>query len=63
MGDTLVGRAYVGGQRTTTYGGRLLSKTIVEGIRQNKLGLVKYPADDAGKLAPDTAARRLPDSV
>ena len=48
----MVDRAYVGGQHTTTCGGFPLSPCIVEGIRQNKLGLVKYLADDAGKFDP-----------
>jgi lysophospholipase L1-like esterase len=52
LGDPLVQRAYVGDLHTTTYGGYLLSRCIVEGIRQNKLGLVKYLVDDAGRFDP-----------
>src|SRR5271157_1058288 len=52
LGDPLVRRAYTGGLHTNTYGGYLLSRCIVEGIRQNKLGLAKYIVDDAGKFDP-----------
>ena len=52
LGDPLDRRAYTGGQHTNTYGGYLLSRCIVEGIRQNKLGLAKYIVDDAGKFDP-----------
>jgi lysophospholipase L1-like esterase len=52
LGDPLDRRAYTGGQHTNTYGGYLLSRCIVEGIRQNKLGLEKHLVDDAGKFDP-----------
>jgi hypothetical protein len=60
LGDPLDRRAYTGGQHTNTYGGYLLSRCIVEGIRQNKLGLAKYIVDDAGKFDP-THPAPLPD--
>lgn len=52
LGPDLDREAYVAGLHTTSYGGYLLSRCIVEGIRQNHLGLAKYLVDDAGNFDP-----------
>jgi lysophospholipase L1-like esterase len=52
LGPQLAPRAYVDGLHTNTYGGYLLSRCIVEGIRQAKLGLAGYLVDDAGGFDP-----------
>lgn len=44
--------AYVDGLHTSTYGGYLLSRCIIEGIRQADLDIVKYFAKDAGIFDP-----------
>ena len=48
LGTNLDRGAYVDGLHTNTYGAYLLSRCIVEGIKQAKLDLTKYLADDAG---------------
>jgi len=48
-----VGRAFVDGTHPNTYGGYLLSRCIVEGIKQDKLDLTKYLRDDAGTFDPN----------
>jgi lysophospholipase L1-like esterase len=45
-------RAYVEGLHSTSYGGYLFSRCIIEGIRQNRLALAKYIVDDAGIFDP-----------
>ncbi len=52
LGTNLDRGAYVDGLHTDTYGGYLLSRCIVEGIKQAKLDLVKYLVDDAGTFDP-----------
>lgn len=52
LGLTLAPKAYVDGLHTNSYGGYLLSRCIVEGIRQAKLGLADYLVDDAGTFDP-----------
>jgi lysophospholipase L1-like esterase len=53
LGEVQDKRAYVDGLHTNSYGGYLLSRCIVEGIRENKLDLAKYIVDDAGTFDPD----------
>jgi lysophospholipase L1-like esterase len=45
-------KAYVDGLHTNAYGGYLLSRCIVEGIRQAGLGLANELAPDAGSFDP-----------
>jgi lysophospholipase L1-like esterase len=52
FGPEAARQAYVDGQHTTSYGGYLLSRCIVEGIRQNKLALSLYFVGDVGKFDP-----------
>ncbi|MGA2229286.1 MAG: rhamnogalacturonan acetylesterase [Tepidisphaeraceae bacterium] len=52
LGPSLVGRAFNDGTHPNTYGGYLLSRCVVEGIKQDKLDLVKYLRDDAGTFDP-----------
>jgi lysophospholipase L1-like esterase len=52
LGTNLDRSAYVDGLHTDTYGGYLLSRCIVEGIRQNKLDLARYIVDDTGTFDP-----------
>ncbi len=56
----LAPRGTVDGLHSNTYGGYLLSRCIVEGIKQNKFDLVKYLVDDAGTFDPKMPAP-LPD--
>ena len=44
--------AYVDGLHTNTYGGYLLSRCMVEGIRKAGLGLAQYIRPDAGTFDP-----------
>jgi lysophospholipase L1-like esterase len=53
LGPTLVGRAFNDGTHPNTYGGYLLSRCIVEGIKQDKLEIAKYLRDDAGVFDPN----------
>jgi len=52
LGPTLAKLGSVDGTHSTTYGGYLLSRCIVEGIKQAKLGLADYLVDDAGTFDP-----------
>jgi len=52
LGPDLVGRAFNDGTHPNTYGGYLLSRCIVEGIKQDNLELAKYLVDDAGTFDP-----------
>lgn len=52
LGLALAPKAYVDGLHTDSYGGYLLSRCIVEGIKQAKLGLADYLVDDAGTFDP-----------
>jgi hypothetical protein len=45
--------AYVDGLHTNTYGGYLLSRCVVEGIRQAGLGIAQYLRSDAGTFDPN----------
>jgi lysophospholipase L1-like esterase len=53
LGATLAGRAYNDGTHPSNYGGYLLSRCIVEGIKQDKLDIAKFIRPDAGTF--DTA--------
>ena len=50
LGTNLDREAYVDGLHTNSYGAYLLSRCIVEGIKQTKLDLEKYLVDDAGSF-------------
>jgi len=52
LGDPLVQRAYVGAAYQHVMAAICCRACIVEGIRQNKLGLVKYLVEDAGRFDP-----------
>lgn len=52
LGPKLAKLGSVDGTHSTTYGGYLLSRCIVEGIKQDKLGLADCLADDAGSFDP-----------
>jgi lysophospholipase L1-like esterase len=52
LGLTDSPKAYVDGLHTNSYGGYLLSRCIVEGIKQAKLGLADQLVDDAGSFDP-----------
>lgn len=52
LGTTLDRGAYVEGLHTTSYGGYLLSRCIVKGIKQKIPDLAKYLVDDAGTFDP-----------
>jgi lysophospholipase L1-like esterase len=52
LGPNLVGRAFNDGTHPNTYGGYLLSRCVVEGIKQDKLDLAKNLVDDAGDFDP-----------
>ena len=56
-----VGRAYNDGTHPSNYGGYLLSRCIVEGIKQDKLDIAKFIRDDAGTFDP-THPAPLPDA-
>jgi lysophospholipase L1-like esterase len=60
LGEQLAPKAYVDGLHTNTYGGYLLSRCVVEGIRHAGLALAKHLADDAGNFDP-THPKPLPD--
>jgi hypothetical protein len=59
LGATNAPAAYTDGLHTSTYGGYLLSRCIVEGIRQANLDLAKYITPDAGSFNP-AAPQPLP---
>ncbi len=48
----LAPRGTVDGLHSNTYGGYLLSRCIVEGMKQNKFEVVKYLVEDAGVFDP-----------
>jgi lysophospholipase L1-like esterase len=50
LGPERARRAYVDGLHTNSYGGYLLARCIVEGIRRNKLDLAANLAEDAGSF-------------
>ncbi|HWA09815.1 MAG TPA: GDSL-type esterase/lipase family protein [Opitutaceae bacterium] len=52
LGPKLAPRSSVDGTHSSTYGGYLLSRCIVEGIKRAKLGLAAYLVDDAGTFDP-----------
>ena len=52
LGPALAPRGTVDGLHSNTYGGYLLSRCIVEGLRQAKLGLAKFLVDDVGTFDP-----------
>ena len=52
LGEALASEAYVDGLHSNTYGGYLFSRCVVEGIKQAKLALAAYLADDAGTFDP-----------
>lgn len=52
LGPKLAPLSSADGTHSNTYGGYLLSRCIVEGIRQAKLGLADYLVDDAGSFDP-----------
>ena len=52
LGPELVGRAFNDGTHPNSYGGYLLSRCVVEGIKQDNLGLTKYLVDDVGTFDP-----------
>ncbi len=52
LGTSLVGNAYNDGTHPSGYGGYLLSRCIVEGVRQNKLDIAKFIRPDAGTFDP-----------
>src|ERR1051325_3674883 len=49
---TNLGKAFQDGTHHNNYGSYELARCVVEGIRQNKLGLEKILADDAGSFDP-----------
>jgi len=53
LGSDLVARAFNDGTHPNTYGGYLLSRCIVEGIKADKLDIAKYIRDDAGTFDPN----------
>jgi lysophospholipase L1-like esterase len=52
LGPGLVRRAFVDGTHTDSYGGYLLSRCIVDGIREGKLDLARDIVADAGNFDP-----------
>jgi lysophospholipase L1-like esterase len=52
LGPQLAPKAYVDGLHTNAYGGYLLARCIVEGIRQAHLGLANDLVEDAGSFDP-----------
>jgi lysophospholipase L1-like esterase len=52
LGDALVARAFNDGTHPNTYGGYLLARCVVEGIKADNLDLTKYLVDDAGSFDP-----------
>lgn len=53
LGPKLAPKSSGDGTHSSTYGGYLLSRCIVEGIRQAKLGLADYLVDDVGNFDPN----------
>ena len=58
MGPQNVAKAFQDGTHHNNYGSYELAKCIVEGIRQNKLGIAKFLVDDVPAFDP-----RRPDPV
>jgi lysophospholipase L1-like esterase len=54
-------RAVMDGNHSNTYGGYILARCMVEGIRSSGLDLAKYIADDAGSFDPNKP-QPLPDA-
>ena len=52
LGTTLSPAAYVDGLHTNAYGGYLLSRCIVEGMRKANLDIVRFLTKDAGVFDP-----------
>lgn len=52
LGVDLDRRAYVDGLHTNAYGGYLLARCIIDGIRKNHMDIAKFIADDAGQFDP-----------
>ncbi len=52
LGPKLAPRTSGDGTHSSQYGGYMLSRCIVEGIRKAKLGLADYIVDDAGSFDP-----------
>jgi hypothetical protein len=52
LGPKLAPRAYVEGLHTNSYGGYILSRCIVEGIRQNNFDIARHIVADAGAFDP-----------
>ena len=52
LGPDLVGKAFNDGTHPNSYGGYMLSRCIVEGIKADKLDLANYLVDDAGTFDP-----------
>ena len=53
LGQADVGKAFNDGTHPNNYGGYLLSRCIVEGIKADKLELAKYLRADAGSFDPE----------
>ena len=51
-GSANIGKAFVDGTHHNNYGSYEFAKCVVEGIRQNKLDLAKYVADDVPQFDP-----------
>ena len=51
-GSANIGKAFVDGTHHNNYGSYEFAKCVVEGIRQNKLDLAKYIADDVPRFDP-----------
>jgi lysophospholipase L1-like esterase len=51
-GSANIGKAFVDGTHHNNYGSYEFAKCVVEGIRQNKLDLAKYIADDVPQFDP-----------
>jgi lysophospholipase L1-like esterase len=61
LGPSQVARAFNDGTHPNTYGGYLLSRCIVEGIKQDKLDIAKFIRGDAGTFDP-THPDPMPDA-
>jgi hypothetical protein len=51
-GSANIGKAFVDGTHHNNYGSYEFTKCVVEGIRQNKLDLAKFIADDVPQFDP-----------
>ena len=52
LGPAVIDKAFVDGTHHNNYGSYELARCIVEGIKRNKLGLVKYLAEDVSEFDP-----------